>query len=188
MKGMSGSVKLLLALMGCSFIFGIQPVRAVDVNIKITGEIYIPPCKINGDTAAGILVDFDKISLYEVDGRNHAKTTAVTVSCDYYQGTPYIRLEGGELRTGDNILKTAGANDTALGIALYQGSDVNTAYPLKVGPGEQGKYGYKITRGLTGQNSKSGMFTFTAVPVKYGSEALTAGTFSATTTMSISYL
>ncbi|HAX9584301.1 TPA: fimbrial protein [Escherichia coli] len=187
MKSMSGSVKLLLALMGCSFIFGIQPAGAVDVNIKITGEIYIPPCKINGNDAE-IQVPFDKISLYEVDGRNHAKTTAVTVSCDYYQGTPYIRLEGGELRTGDNILKTTGANNKALGIALYQGSDVNTAYPLKVGPGEQGKYGYKITRGLTGQNSASGTFTFTAVPVKYGTEALKAGIFSATTTMSISYL
>ena len=51
MKGMSCSVKLLLALMGCSFISGIQPVWAADVNIKITGEIYIPPCKINGNDA-----------------------------------------------------------------------------------------------------------------------------------------
>ena len=49
MKSISGSVKILLALMGWSFIFGIQPAGAVDVNIKITGEIYIPPCKINGN-------------------------------------------------------------------------------------------------------------------------------------------
>ncbi|CAD5645037.1 minor pilin subunit PapF [Escherichia coli] len=187
MKSMSGSVKLLLALMGCSFIFGIQPARAVDVEIKITGEIYIPPCKIDND-AGDIHVDFGKISLYDVDGRQNAQTKTVTVSCEYYQGTPYVKIEGEELRTGDNILKTKGANESTLGIALYQGNGVNTNYPLKTGAGEQGQYGYKITRGLTGLNSASGTFTFTAVPVKYGSKALTAGTFSATTTMSISYL
>lgn len=188
MKGMSGSVKLLLALMGCGFIFGIQPARAVDVNIKITGEIYIPPCKINGNDTE-IQVPFGKMSLYDVDGQNNAQTKTVTVNCDYYQGAPYVRIDGTVLQgAGDNVLKTTGANPSTLGIALYQGSDVNTAYPLRTGAGEQGKYGYKIMRGLTGQNQASGTFTFTAVPVKYGSGALTAGTFSATATMSISYL
>ena len=188
MKGMSCSVKLLLALMGCSFISGIQPVWAADVNIKITGEIYIPPCKINGNDAE-INIHFGKMSLYDVNGQNNARTKTVTVSCDYYQGMPYIRIDGAVLQgAGDNVLKTTGANPSTLGVALYQGGDVNTAYPLKTGAGEQGKYGYKITRGLTGQNSTSGTFTFTAVPVKYGSGALIAGTFNATATMSIRYL
>lgn len=188
MKGMSGSVRLLLALMGCSFIFGIQPARAVDVNIKITGEIYIPPCKINGNDAE-IQVPFGKMSLYDVNGQNNAQTKTVTISCDYYQGTPYIRIDGTVLPgAGDNVLKTTGANPSGLGIALYQGSDVNTAYPLRTGAGERGQYGYKITRGLTGQNSASGTFTFTAVPYKHGSGTLNAGTFSATATMSFSYL
>lgn len=188
MKGMSGSVKLVLALMGCCLISGIQPARAVDVNIKITGEIYIPPCKINGNDAE-IQVPFGKMSLYDVDGQNNAQTKTVTVSCDYYQGTPYIRIDGTVLQgAGDNVLKTTGANPSTLGIALYQGGDVNTAYPLRTGAGEQGKDGYKITRGLTGLNTASGTFTFTAVPMKYGSGALTAGTFSATATMSISYV
>lgn len=188
MKSMSGSVKLLLALMGCGFIFGIQPVRAVDVDITITGEVYIPPCKINGNDAE-IHIPFGKMSLYDVDGQNNAQTKTVTVSCDYYQGTPYIRIDGTVLQgAGDNVLQTTGANPSTLGIALYQGSNVNTASPLRTGTGEQGKYGYKITRGLTGQNASSGTFTFTAVPVKYGSVGLVAGTFSATATMSISYL
>lgn len=188
MKGISGSLKLLLALMGCCFISGIQPAGAVDVNIKITGEIYIPPCKINGNDTE-IQVSFDKMSLYEVDGYKNAKTKTVQVSCDYYQGTPYIRIDGTVLSgAGNNVLKTTGANPSALGIALYQGSDVNTAYPLRTGAGEQGKYGYKITRGLTGQNTGAGTFTFTAVPYKHGSGTLNAGTFSATATMSISYL
>ncbi|MEC9534032.1 fimbrial protein [Escherichia marmotae] len=185
---MPGSVKLLLALMGCGFISGIQPARAVDVNIKITGEIYIPPCKINGNDAE-ILVSFGDMSLYDVDGQNNKQTEELRVSCDYYQGTPYIRVDGAVLQgAGDNVLQTTGANPSTLGIALYQGSDVNTSYPLRTGAGEQGKYGYKITRGLTGQNTASRTFTFTAVPYKYGSATLAAGTFSATATMSISYL
>ncbi|MBZ8951201.1 fimbrial protein [Escherichia coli] len=188
MKGISGSLKLLLALMGCCFISGIQPAGAVDVNIRITGEIYIPPCKINGNDTE-IQVSFDKMSLYEVDGYKNAKTKTVTVSCDNYQGTPYIRIDGTVLQGAEkNVLQTTGANPSALGIALYQGKDVNMAYPLKIGAGEQGRYGYKIKRGLDGLNSASGVFTFTAVPVKYGSGTLTAGTFSATATMNISYL
>ncbi|ELJ5446029.1 fimbrial protein [Salmonella enterica] len=188
MKGISGSLKLLLALMGCCFISGIQPAGAVDVNIKITGEIYVPPCKINGNDAE-IQVAFDGMSLYDVDGYKNAKTKTVTVSCDYYQGTPYIRMDGTVLSgAGDNVLETAGANPSTLGIALYQGGDVNAAFPLRIGAGEQGKYGYKITRGLTGQNTASGLFTFTAVPRKYGAGTLNAGTFRATATMSISYL
>ncbi|HBB8677214.1 TPA: fimbrial protein [Escherichia coli] len=188
MKGMLGSTKLLLALMGCGFIFGIQPVRAASVDITITGEIYIPPCKINGNDAE-IYIPFDKMSLYDVDGQKNFRTKTVTVSCDNYQGTPYIRIDGTVLQGAEkNVLQTTGANPSTLGIALYQGKDVNMAYPLKIGAGEQGRYGYKIKRGLDGLNSASGVFTFTAVPVKYGSGALTAGTFSATATMNISYL
>lgn len=188
MKSMLGSVKLLLVFMVCGFILGIKSAMAVDVNIKITGEIYIPPCKIDGNTSE-IKVPFGNMLLYDVDGQKNAQTKSVTVSCDYYQGTPYIMIEGTMLQgAGDNVLKTTGANPSTLGIALYQGGDVNTAYPLRIGAGEQGKYGYKITRGLTGKNSASGTFTFTAVPVKYGSGVLTAGPFSTTATMSISYL
>jgi minor pilin subunit PapF len=185
MKGVPGSVKLLLVLMGSGFFFGMQPAGAVDVTIKITGEIYIPPCVINNDT--GIKVSFGEMSLYEVDGEKNAKTTSVNVTCDYYQGTPYIFVGGAQLSgAGDNVLKTTGANPSTLGIALYQGGNVDTSHPLKIGQGEQGRYGYKITRGLAGQNTASGTFMFTAVPYKHGE--LKAGTFSAIATMSISYL
>lgn len=188
MKSISETMKLLLALMGSGFFFGVQPVYAVDLNIKITGEIYIPPCKINGNDTE-ILVPFNKISLYEVDGVKNAITKTVTVSCDYYQGTPYVRIDGTLLSgAGDNVLKTMGANASILGIALYQGDNVNTSYPLRIGMGEQNAYGYKITRGLTGQNTANGQFTFTAVPYKHGSGTLNAGTFSATATMNITYL
>lgn len=121
MKGISGSVKLLLALMGCSFISGIQPVWAVDVNIKITGEIYIPPCKINGNDAE-INIHFGKMSLYDVDGQKNAQTKTVTVSCDYYQGTPYIRIDGTILQgAGDNVLQTTGGIRQRWGLPCIRG-------------------------------------------------------------------
>ncbi|HAX5209942.1 TPA: fimbrial protein [Escherichia coli] len=186
MKGMLGSVKFLLALTICCLIFGVYPARAVDVTINITGEIRVSTCRINSDTE--IQVSFGEMSLYDVDGQKNAQTKTVTVDCDSDQGTPYIRIDGTVLQgAGDNVLQTTGANSSTLGIALYQGEDVNTTYPLMTGAGE-GQYGYKITRGLTIGTGASGTFTFTAVPMKYGSDALTAGMFSATATMSINYL
>lgn len=188
MKNIPVSAKLLLMLMGAVFFFGIQSAIAVDINIKITGEIYIPPCKINGNDEE-IQVSFGNMSLYDVDGHKNAVTKNITVNCDYYQGTPYIRMDGMVLSgAGDNVLKTTGANSSTLGVALYQGSDVNNSYPLRIGAGDQGKYGYKITRGLTGQNTATGQFTFTAVPWKLGGGTLNAGKFSAVATMRISYL
>ena len=181
-------MKLLLVLIGYGYFVEIQSARALELDIEITGVVFIPPCKIN-DNNTEIKVSFDKMSLYEVDGYKNAKTKTVTVSCDYHQGTPYIRIEGEVLSgAGDNVLKTSGVNSTALGIALYQGQDVNTAYPLRIGPGEQGQYGYKIIHGLTENNTAIGQFTFTAVPQKYGVGTLNAGAFSAIATMSISYL
>ncbi len=189
MRSRAGSVKAVVQmLLGGIFFFGLPSVYAVDVNIKITGEIYIPPCEIN--SGRDINVSFGNMSLYEVDGYKNAKTETITVRCDYYQGTPYVRVTGAQMTGGDNhVLKTSGANSSALGIALYQGGSVDTAYPLRIGAGEQGQFGYKIMRGLAGENTGTGQFTFTAVPYKkYGSGTLNAGNFSATATMSISYL
>lgn len=185
MKKIVCSMKLLLML-AVGDILLIQTAGAVDINI--TGEIYIPPCKINNNDSE-IKISFNRISLYEVNGYKNAKTKTVTVNCNYYQGTPYIRIDGTVLSgAGDNVLKTTGINASVLGIALYQGDDVNSSYPLRIGAGEQGKYGYKITRGLTGQNITVGQFTFTAVPYKHGLGTLSTGTFSAIATMHISYL
>ncbi|EAO5056662.1 fimbrial protein [Salmonella enterica] len=162
--------------------------QAVDVNIKIRGEIYIPPCRINGNGSA-IHIPFGRIALQKVDGRNYAETRTVSVTCDYYRGKPYIRLEGAVLSgAGENVLRTSGANPGDLGIALYQGSHVDGSFPMKIGAGEQGKYGFAIKKGLSVLNAESSEFTFTAVPYKYGRTDLKAGAFSAAVTMSISYL
>ena len=164
-------------------------VNALDVPIKITGKIFIPPCKVNSD--ADFKVSFGKVPLQKVDGSNYAKTTTVNVSCEYFQGKPYIRLSGG---TGhlqgapENVLNTTGANPSVLGIALYQGASVDPQNPLKLGGGEQGKYGHEIRKGLSAVNIKNSQFIFTAVPYKHGNAELNAGGFEASVTMSISYL
>ena len=165
------------------------PVGAVDVPIKITGTIYIPPCKIKNDT--DFKVPFGNIPLQKVDGKSFAQPTTMEVSCEYFQGIPYIRLSGGTGQLSgapDNVLKTTGANPATLGIALYQGNSVDPDNPLRLGAGEQGQYRYKIRKGLSAVNVPSSQFTFTAVPYKLGNSELNAGKFSASVTMSISYL
>lgn len=179
---------ILLALTGGAMLLS-APLMALDVPIKITGTVYIPPCKIKNDT--DFKVSFGKIALQKVDGKNYAKPTTVEVSCQYFQGKPYIRLSGGTGQLSgapDNVLKTIGANPTALGIALYQGGSVDLQNPLKLGAGVQGQYGYEITKGLSAVNAPSSQFAFTAVPYKYSNTELKAGTFTASVTMSISYL
>lgn len=185
---MKNRTKLILSVLTGGIMLLSTSVSALDIPIKITGEIFIPPCKMNSD--ADFKVPFGKIPLQKVDGRNYAKTTTVDINCEHFQGKPYIRLSGG---TGqlpgapDNVLNTTGANPSMLGIALYQGNSVDSGNPLRLGGG-QGRYGYEIRKGLSVLNIKNSQFTFTAVPYKHGIADLKAGSFEATVTMSISYL
>ncbi|WP_251005216.1 fimbrial protein [Escherichia coli] len=178
---------ILLALMGGVMLLP-APVMAVNVPIKITGTIYIPPCRINSDTELN--VPFRNIALQKVDGYNYAQAVTVKVECEYFQGAPYIHLSGGTGRlvgAPDNVLKTTGANPSTLGIALYQGNSVDPQYPLRLEFSESGKPGQKIKRGLSMVNIQNSQFMFTAVPYKHGSAELRAGSFDASVTMSISY-
>ncbi|HIB1617184.1 TPA: fimbrial protein [Salmonella enterica subsp. enterica serovar Muenchen] len=180
--------KTLLVLIECSSMFCIQSAIALDIPIKITGEVYIPPCKIKNDEDFN--VSFGKIALQKVDGRNYARPTTVKVNCEYFQGKPYIHLSGGTgqlLGAPDNVLQTKGVNSSILGIALYQGGAVDSSSPLRIGAGEQGIYGYEITKGISTLNVQNSQFTFTAVPYKLGSLDLEAGIFNASVTISISY-
>lgn len=154
---------------------------AEEVRIKITGEIYNEPCKINND--AGFEIDFGKVSIQEVDGNKFKQTKTVEVLCVNNSGVPYISFTSSSGVQGDNILKTTGVNASSLGIALYQGDSVDNSFPLKVNVGKD-----KIKKGLSQINTERSYFTFTAAPYKYGSEVLTAGTFSATATMNIFYM
>ncbi|WP_407904700.1 fimbrial protein [Escherichia coli] len=186
---MKSRMRLILSVLTGGVMLLSAPVRAVDIPIKITGTIYIPPCKIKNDT--DFRVSFGRIALQKVDGWNYAQPTTVEVSCEYFQGKPYIRLSGGTGQLSgapDNVLKTTGANPSALGIALYQGGAVDPQNPLRLGARAQGRYGYEITKGLSAVNVQNSQFTFTAVPYKHGNKDLNGGTFNASVTMSISYL
>ncbi|HBA9677362.1 TPA: fimbrial protein, partial [Escherichia coli] len=156
-------------------------ISADDVQIKITGEIYDAPCKINNDMSFEI--DFGNIIVNEIDGNKFKKTKTVEIDCQNNSGKPYISLKSSTGTLGENILNTMGANTSSLGIALYQGDSVDNSYPLKVNVNMD-----EIRKGLSHLNVQKSYFTFTAVPYKHGSSALTTGTFSATVTMSIYYV
>lgn len=160
-------------------------VSAVDVTVNITGEIVIPPCTVNNGQT--IEVDFGDVPVTDVTNSQFRQKKDVAVTCTYYQGTPYIKVTGTQLTgAGTNVLST---NISNFGIALYQGDGVGT--PLVLGNGTSGgsEYiGYPVTSGLSGTGTASGIFTFTAAPYKTGSAELAAGTFSATASMSITYM
>lgn len=154
---------------------------AEEVQIEITGEIYNEPCKINND--ASFEINFGKVSIQEIDGEKFKQTKTVEVLCVNNSGVPYISFTSSTGVQGENILKTTGVNASSLGIALYQGDSVDSRFPLKVNVDKD-----KIKKGLSQINTEKSHFTFTAAPYKYGNEALTAGTFSATATMNIFYV
>lgn len=156
---------------------------ADDLTVNIKGEIYEPPCKINGD--ANFDIGFEKIPLNKINGRNFSRTKTVNLECTNYIGTPYIKLTSSQTLDSDNILKTSGVNSSSLGIALYQGDSVDIAYPLKIGNGAGN--GYEIKRGLTSKNNKNSQFTFTAVPYKKSGSTLLSGKFTASVTMTVQY-
>lgn len=83
---MKNRMRLIFSALTGVVMFLSVPVRAIDVPIKITGTVYIPPCKIKNDT--DFKVSFGKILLNKVDGRNYAKVTTVDVSCEYFEGKP----------------------------------------------------------------------------------------------------
>ncbi|WP_417879774.1 fimbrial protein [Vibrio sp.] len=152
-----------------------------DIDITISGEIYIPPCSINNDTS--ISVDFGKVVISSIDGVNNAKTTTVPIKCPNSNGLPFVKISGPQdVSISENILKT---NIPSLGIALYMGSNVDSSAMLLFGSGDNG-YGNKITTGLTG-DGYSGNFTFTAVPHLTGLNMPESGVFNASALMSIVY-
>lgn len=80
---MKNRMRLILSALTGGVMLLSAPAMAVDVPIKITGTVYIPPCKIKNDT--DFKVSFGKIALQKVDGRNYAQPTTVEVNCEYFQ-------------------------------------------------------------------------------------------------------
>ncbi|EJN6961740.1 fimbrial protein [Photobacterium damselae] len=163
----------------------IKPRTDNSINVRIIGEIYIPPCKVNNDSP--INISFGKIPLRKVDGSNFAEERTVPISCDYFRGDAYVRFDGTNALSQPNILKTTGVNSSNFGIALYQGSGISVPMNIGKGSGINSEYGNLVTNGLSA-TSGSGQFTFTAVPIKYGSSDLVEGFFTATGILSITYV
>lgn len=173
----------LAGLMAASLLLTSAQALAVDVPIKITGTIQIPPCQVNDGKT--IVVDFGDVSVTDVANERNRRKVTVPVKCSYAQGIAYVKVTGTQLGSNTNVLKTDVDN---FGIALYQGD--GTAVKLVLGDGTahngQGPIGYPIQTGLSGK--ESGTFTFTAIPFKEGNKELAAGAFQASANMSISYL
>ncbi|WP_097738857.1 fimbrial protein [Escherichia coli] len=177
---------LFLLFVIVSVITELIPVSAMEIPIKISGTIYIPPCIIEDD--ASVHVSFGTLDASNINGNNYSKSKSLNVKCTYTTGKPYIHVLGDNVhyKNQNNVLKTTGSNSTALGIALYQGESVDISYPLNLGAGDQGKYGYEIKKGFSGSGN-SFIFTFTAVPINYSTQELIAGSFNATMVITITY-
>lgn len=153
---------------------------AVNVHISITGEILIPPCIVNSGRV--IEVDFGDISTLDVFNQRFRQKKTIPVACSYSQGTPYVYINGAVLSGAPgNVLVS---NIPNFGIALYQGEGVSI--PMMLGKGSK-SVGFQITSGLN-LTAGNGTFTFTAAPYRTGSGELTSGAFTASASMSISYL
>ncbi|EAU2345834.1 fimbrial protein [Salmonella enterica subsp. enterica serovar Brandenburg] len=154
---------------------------AMDVPIKITGTIQIPPCLVN--EGRRIEVDFGDVSVIDVANKRNQQKVSIPVNCAYAQGHAYVKVTGTQLGSNTNVLAT---NVKNFGIALYQGEGVSTEMLLGNGQNNgKDSIGYRITTGFTGSNS--GTFTFTVVPYKQGNDELTTGGFTASANMNISY-
>lgn len=155
-----------------------------DVILRITGTINSPTCVINGGKT--IEVNFGSIPVSEMSDPKYAKTTKVSVSCPYYSGVPYVKIKANSLGTAGNVVATTTKN---FGLALYQSNRMDK--PLLIGDGlisGGNSYGYRISWGLDYGGVANDAFTFTAVPYRLGSEELSAGPFSASATISLSYV
>ncbi|EFA3982863.1 fimbrial protein [Escherichia coli] len=154
---------------------------AVDIPIKITGIIQIPPCQVNNGKV--IEVEFGDVSVTDVANERNRRKVTVPVTCDYAQGRAYVKVMGSQLGGNTNVLATDVSN---FGIALYQGDGTSTKLILGNGTNNGQDYiGFPIQTGLSGK--ESGTFTFTAIPFKEGSKELEAKAFTASANMSISY-
>ncbi|EHR8245441.1 fimbrial protein [Escherichia coli] len=171
----------LIETVAAGLLFTSVQSMAVDVPVKITGTILIPPCQVNDGKM--IEVEFGDVSVTDVSNERNRRKVTVPVKCSYAQGTAYVKVTGSQLGSNTNVLAT---NVSNFGIALYQGDGTSTKLILGDGAfNGQDSIGYPIQTGLSGK--ESGIFTFTAVPYRASSGDIEAGAFAASANMSISY-
>ncbi|EAN8675976.1 fimbrial protein [Salmonella enterica] len=178
---MRKQIKRVLLFMFVGGVLMAENVEAVDIAVRVSGNIVIPPCTIN--KGQPVEIDFGNIPINEISDLQYRRKKTVSVVCSYYQGIPYVKITGSQLNSaGNNVLST---NISNFGIALYQGDGVSV--PLRLGNGDN-SVGYPVTAGLSGTGMPVGEFTFTAVPYKVGGGELSVGAFSAGANISITYM
>ncbi|EBC5055201.1 fimbrial protein [Salmonella enterica] len=159
---------------------------ALDIDIKIKGEIHIPPCIINNGNP--IEIDFGDISPHKISftgSDEFQKITKVSLKCDFNDGIPHLSVKGNKALNAD-VLSTTGINANKLGIAMYLGDSISNA-GIVINSLDNSGYGQEISTGILQTNVKDTSFIFTSVPVKIGRSNLDAGPFTATATFSIHY-
>lgn len=173
-------LSLMLLFLAC--INGYAITHAGNVNIRVTGSVYIPACNINNGQA--VEVDFGEISPTIPSSMKKIVKT-INLSCPYYEGKPYVFVSGNTVEYDGNKLLASSMN--GLAIALYQGdSDTRLEFGDGISNG-QSFIGYEVKSGISVVNTENSSFTFSAKPVVYNDKALSPGEFSASASMSINY-
>ncbi len=175
---------MLLSLM--SFSLGCINAHAIthagNVNVRVTGSVYIPACSINNGQT--VEIDFGNISPTIPSSMKKIVKT-INLSCPYYEGKPYVSISGNTV--DHNGSKLLASSMSGLAIALYQGdSDTRLEFGEGISNGER-FIGYEIKSGISAVNTENSTFKFSAEPVVYDGNALSPGDFSASASMSISY-
>lgn len=166
-----------LLLLGGGLISGLA--GASEVGVHITGTLTVPPCTINGGQA--INVNFGNVLVTNLGDVSYHKKTTVSVACPYYKGTPWIKVNGTLLSGAGNNKNVLSTNIPEFGIALFQGDGVSV--PLNIDGASA-----QIASGFSGKGTANGTFTFTAMPYRVGTDQLSGGDFSATASMTITYV
>lgn len=172
----------LIALVFVSLLLTSIKVAAMDIPVQITGEILVPPCQINKGKV--IDVDFGNISATSISSAHNWRKIDVPVSCEYANGSAYVKIIGPQMNNNRNVLQTSIKN---FGIALYQGDGNTTELILGDGEYREGEsIGYPIQTGLVGK--ENGVFTFTAIPFKDAEKNISIGSFISSARIEITYI
>ncbi|EGM1627945.1 fimbrial protein [Salmonella enterica] len=147
---------------------------SVDIPIKITGTIIIPPCEINNGKS--IDVDFGNVMINNIESGRYNKKITFPVKCSYHQGDAHISIFGNNIESNNQIIAT---NIDGLGIILHQGSkgEILTVNSEAV-----------ISSGLKNKHSELSEIQLTAELYKDPGVNIETGVFNTSITIRIRYI
>ncbi|MGG4609849.1 fimbrial protein [Providencia sp. Me31A] len=155
-------------------------IATADTNVVVNMKgrlLDFPPCEVYGLQGKGnpIHIDFGEIGIQRIDGQRYRQDWTLKIACDAGLGRDVpIALTYTSGRSSFDNLAIA-TNKTNLGIRVYP---VNTS-------GEPIKINTPMTIRMSSNGYKE--IPLYSVPVKRSGGNLTAGKFSATATVTITY-